>query len=167
MKDLARTLTVSNDGVNIGVVTFSYYARLTIRLSDYKDTQSFLQGTNRIQHMNSQTFIDRALLVARTLLFTEENGDRKDAPNILILLTDGKQTKSVFARSPLAEADLLRKSGVTILAVGIGTSVDEIELAAIGGSPDNLILSTSFDELLAGPALSTIMNIVCTSAASK
>ena len=158
---------MSSDGVNIGVVTFSYYARLTIKLSDYKDTDSFIQGTKNIPLMNSQTYIDRALIWARTRLFTERNGDRKDVPNILILLTDGKQTQSVYATSPIVQADLLRKNGVTILTIGIGRFVNEIELARIAGGPENLILASSFDELLSGPTLKNLLGKTCESAPGK
>lgn len=167
VKDIARSLTVSRDGVNIGIVTFSYYAQLTIKLSDYKDTVSFIKGTEKIPLMNSQTFIDRALLWSRTRLFTEKNGDRKDVPNILILLTDGKQTQSVYATSPLVQADLLRKEGVTILAIGIGRFVDQIELARIAGQPENLILASSFDELLSGSVLKKLLGKTCASAIGK
>lgn len=165
VKDLARSLTVSSDGVNIGIITFSYYALLTTKLSDHKDTESFVKQVDKIPFMNSQTYIDRALDSARSQLFTEKNGDRKDVPNIFILLTDGKQTRGTYATSPSVRADLLRKDGVTIIVIGIGPSVDEIELADIAGKLDNLILASSFDDLLSGPILAKLLQKTCSSAA--
>ena len=167
IKSLAKELTISSDGVNIGVVTFSYWARLTIKLSQYKDTQSFIEAADRIPFMNSQTYIDRALIWARNYLFTEANGDRKDAPNILILLTDGKQTQSRWATSPVEKAELLRRDGVTIFSVGIGQGVDEVQLASIAGKLENLFLATSFDNLLSGPFLKQLLSKTCASAAGK
>ena len=69
VKDLAKKLTISEDGVNIGVVTFSYYAKLTIKLSENKDTTSFVRAANDIPLMGSQTYIDRALILAHTQHF--------------------------------------------------------------------------------------------------
>ena len=100
VRQIAKALTVSSDGVKIGIVTFSYYAFLTIKLSEYNETDSFIEGTKKIPFRRSQTYIDRALYLARTGLFVKENGDRKDIPNIVILLTDGQQTVSSHATSP-------------------------------------------------------------------
>ena len=167
VKQIVKSLTVSSDGVNIGVVTFSYYALLTIKLSDYKDTDSFIEGTKKIPFRRSQTYIDRALYLARTGLFTEQNGDRKDVPNIVILLTDGKQTESAHSTSPFLQADRLRKDGATILVVGIGRHVSEIELARIAGKPENFITASSFDELISGQVLNQLLGKVCAAAPGK
>ena len=167
VKQIAKSLTVSSDGVNIGIVTFSYYAFLTIKLSDYKDTDSFIEGTKKIPFRRSQTYIDRALYLARTSLFTEQNGDRKDVPNIVILLTDGKQTESPLATSPFLQADLLRKNGATVLVIGIGRYVNEIELARIAGKPENFIAASSFDELISGQILNQLLGKACAAAPGK
>lgn len=167
VKDLAKKLTVSEDGVNIGVVTFSYYAQLTIKLSANKDTESFVRAAGTIPLMKSQTYIDRALRVSHTELFTEANGDRKDAPNILIVLTDGKQTKSQYSTPPEKQADILRKNGVEIIAVGIGRRVDGLELATLTGKPENVLLPKSFDELLTGAFLEKIVKRACAKAVGE
>ena len=166
VRELAKDFTVTAGGVNLGVVTFSYYAKLTIKLSDNSDTASFLEATKKIPLMRSQTYIDRALQVADAELFNEENGDRRDVPNFIVLLTDGKQTKSVFATSPSFQAAKLRDRGVTIFAIGIGRSVDEIELASIAGSPENMLLADSFEELLRGDFRQRLVSKTCRLAAS-
>ena len=54
-------------------------------------------------------------------MFIPQNGDRHDAPNIVILITDGtsNQTKS----SSLIESNKARARNIHILVVGIGNKV--------------------------------------------
>ncbi len=168
VKDLAKALTVSKNGVNIGVVTFSYFAELSIKLSDNQDTDSFVKATDeKVILMKSQTYIDRGLHKVNTELFTEANGDRKNAPNFLLLLTDGKQTRSIYSTPPELKAEALRNRNVTIIAVGIGKGVDALELATFTGTLENVFLPQSFDELLTGGFLEKIVSKTCASAAGK
>ena len=167
VQDVANALTVSKGGVNIGIVTFSYHAELTIKLSEHSDTRSFVDAANYIPLMGSQTYIDRGLHVVNTELFNKANGDREDAPNFLILLTDGKQTLSTFSTPPQIKAEALRRRGVTIFAIGIGRNVDALELATLTGSLDNVFLTRSFDELLSGGFLEKIVSKTCETAVGK
>ena len=39
------------------------------------------------------TFTDRALIAADQIVYTAENGDRPDASNVVVVITDGKTMK--------------------------------------------------------------------------
>ncbi len=152
----------------MGVVTFSYFSQLSIKLSDYSDTKSFSDAVEtKVPLMGSQTYIDRGLITVNNELFTAANGDRKNAPNFLILLTDGKQTESYYSTNPDTHAALLRKRGVTIFAIGIGRRVDSLQLAQIAGSLDNVFTTQSFDELLQGGFTDKIISKTCAKAVGK
>eukprot|EP00794_Sanderia_malayensis_P005383 gene5383-6056_t len=168
VKDIAKALTISKSGVNIGVVTFSYYAELSIKLSDNTDTQSFVKDVDeKVRLLDHQTYIDRGLHTVNMELFTEANGDRKDAPNFLFLLTDGRQEKNIYSTPPELQAEALRNRGVTIIAIGIGSKVDALELATFAGSLDNVLLPNSFDDLLIGGFLQKIVSKTCAEATEQ
>ena len=70
--------------------------------------------------MKGNTRIDRALRTAQRKLFRARNGARKKAPKVIILLTDGKQTKAKGAEDPAKIAAELRRSKISTIVVGIG-----------------------------------------------
>ena len=49
--------------------------------------KSILDQTNKLQ---ARTFTDRALIKANDELFISESGDRPQAPDVLVLVTDGR-----------------------------------------------------------------------------
>lgn len=69
------------------------------------------------------------------------------ASQVLILITDGRQSRDP-GYIPLEEAiKPLRTENVTILAVGIGRSIDERELRLLTGSTESVLLVQSFEAL--------------------
>ena len=69
-------------------------------MKDHTDIASFHAAVDAIPLMGFQTRIDRALRLAQKELFAVENGGRAEIQDILILLTDGTQTKSKHAEDP-------------------------------------------------------------------
>ena len=54
----------------------------------------------------------------------ESRGDRLNAPNLLILITDGAAT--VDKHLTLFEAGMVKQSGIITFAIGIGNEVGEL-----------------------------------------
>ena len=93
------------------------------------------------------TRIDVALELARDEFFSRENGGREGQMKLLVLITDGKQKRSMGYRRPDLVADDLRQLGITLLVVGVGEGVDEQELSEISGLEDNWRKVQDFREL--------------------
>ena len=92
LKGIASTFDISPDGTRAGVITFSYFAVHSIRLSQHTDINSFKAAVDDIPLMGATTRIDRSLRLAQNELFSLNSGGRDDVPDVLILLTDGTQT---------------------------------------------------------------------------
>ena len=161
LKTLAATFGVSTNGSRAGVVTFSYYTELSIKMNDHSDISSFSQAVDKIPLMGSTTRIDKALRLAQKELFSLPNGGRAGVPKLLILLTDGSQTQDAGAEDPGDIAEELRADGINILVVGIGQGVNETELAHISGDPKNVYSASSFDELIANDFVASIKRGSC------
>ena len=161
LKLLAAAFGVSKDGSRAGVITFSYHVELSIKLHDHTNITSFWAAVNEIQFMSSKTFIDKALHLADTDLFTESNGGRPGVAKLIVLLTDGTQTKEAGYENPAHIAERLRKEGINILVVGIGTNTSEKELANIAGGADNVFNKTSFAGLLETQFIKDIREASC------
>ena len=150
MISLASAFGVTQDNARASVVTFSYYADLSIKFSDYSDIISFAGAVDKIPLMGSTTRIDRALRETQNEMFNENNGARPGVTKLVILLTDGSQTKDTGAEDPAAIAEELRNSGIVVLVIGIGSGVNPSELDKIAGGADNSFNAASFDELVGG-----------------
>ena len=158
---LAATFGVTQDNARASVVTFSYFADLSIKFNDHSDIISFAGAVDAIPLMGSTTRIDRALRETQNQMFSLKNGARLGVTKILILLTDGSQTKDAGAEDPAAIADEIRRSGIAVILVGIGAGVNQVELDKIAGGPENAFSAASFDELVGGTFIQEFSEKAC------
>ena len=161
LKALAATFGISKDTSRAGVVTFSYNAEHSILLTDHDNLALFNEAVDRIPLMGSTTRIDRALRLSQRELFSIQNGGRPGIPKVLVLLTDGSQTDDSDAEDPGAVADEIRKKGVRILIIGIGSGVNQEELLRLGGSEDNVFSASSFEDLISGEFVNKVTKKGC------
>ena len=81
---------------HFSIITFAKYPVVRCRFSDKE-----CQGPDGVQDLITTipdklywgTFTDRALVEANQTVFIPENGDRPDASNVVIVITDGKPMK--------------------------------------------------------------------------
>ena len=99
LKSLAGAFGISDEGSRLGVITFSYYSELSIKMSDHNDISSFNKAVDAIPLMGSTTRIDRALRLTQKEMFAPANGGREDVRDVLILLTDGKRSCPKYDQS--------------------------------------------------------------------
>ena len=161
VKLLADSFQVSRSGTRAGIVLFSSYAKLSVKLSDHHSTVGFKAAVDDLPLMNSATRIDKAVTLAHNELFIEKNGGRRGVSKILILLTDGSQTPAKDAKDPSELAKAVRNSGVKLLVVGIGVDVNKTELVEIAGDESNLYMANTFDDLISVDFIRNISEISC------
>ena len=149
LKSLAGSLGFGPGTTRAGVITFSYHAEHSIKLKDFDSLTSFNNAVDKIPLMGFTTRIDKALRLAQKEMYTVENGARKNVPKILILLTDGSQSKrGDDVEEPKLIADILRSKGIRLVVIGIGSGVKQDELENIAGGQENVYSAASFDQLL-------------------
>ncbi|ESP00553.1 hypothetical protein LOTGIDRAFT_112071, partial [Lottia gigantea] len=137
--------TISPNKTRVGLAVFSTGYRQLIALDQYYDKEDIKTAIKNIPYMTGDTYTDRALNKMRTEAF-HANNVREGVIKIGILLTDGK---SRFSDKTIQEAELTRKDGIFLFAVGIGNKTDFKELIAIGSDPkENFVFQVgSFDVL--------------------
>ena len=90
---LSDAMPIAPDAAHAGYILFAKKAKL---LNTFADTEYYSREnvhnliTSIPDELLSSTFIDRALIKANDSLFTPMGGDRPEAPNVLILMTDGR-----------------------------------------------------------------------------
>ena len=147
--NLASKFEISPGGSRAAVVLYSTRATTAIRFRDHTNSQSFATAVRRLRHERGYTRIDLALRRAYFDLFSPRVNTRFIAPKIVFVLTDGEQTKAT-GYIPLDRAsERLKSAGVRVIAIGIGNSVKTNELKQIASSDKDVIITKSFDTLLA------------------
>ena len=140
---------IGDHGARIGIVSFSNSARLEFSLNQYDTKEQIKDAVRRIPYYDAWTNTAAALTVARTDCFRPLSGDRPQAKNIAIVITDGIPTLNAYAVGQEAEA--LRALGVTMLAVGITNEVNTETLRTLSSLPQregvNFFTSPDFQSL--------------------
>ena len=161
LKAIAAQFGVNQNTSRIGVISFSYFTELSIKLNEHDNLHTFNKAVDDIPYMGSTTRIDKALRLTQSELFDEKNGARFQVNKILILLTDGSQTQESDAEDPVMIAQQIRDSSIQMLTVGIGPGTNQLELSRISGSPQNTYSTDSFDTLLENNFLKSVSKAGC------
>ena len=161
LKTLAASFGIKENGARAGVITFSYYVEHSVKLNDYFNLDDFNQAVDKIPLMGHTTRIDKALRLTQKEMFTAANGGREGVNKIVIVLTDGSQTKDNDSEDPGQVAKELRNMGYTVLAIGIGKGVNSTELADIAGDKNNVYSAATFDELITTEFLDNVNKKGC------
>ncbi|XP_031551261.1 matrilin-2-like [Actinia tenebrosa] len=120
VSSLARSLSIEEGDAHLAVVSYSNSAQVHIQLTNSTDQDQFNEELRQIPYTGFTTNIRFALHVVDTQVFGEGRSSRPYVTRIVILLTDGRQTRhpeDVFQTDPVQN---LRDKEVKRVAVGVG-----------------------------------------------
>ena len=92
-------------------------------------------------------------------LAKKPTGPRKKVPKVVVLITNGKQTKEKGSKSPEVIAKKINKKGVIVVTVGVGPKVSKTELKKIGNGTS--LLTKNFKTLLTKTFIDKITKHTC------
>lgn len=136
----------------VGLVAFAGEAEVLLPItSDYKMAESKVRSLSPSIISNQGTDIGAALELA-TLSFTASSNDKNN--RVVVLITDGE----AHDEGAIAAAEVAKREGITICAIGIGTP--EGETLKIGGryiedESGNMVVTKLNEELLQQVAAAT------------
>ena len=131
--NIVDNLPVSASGTHVAAVVFSDVGEMLFRLSQYTDNAAVRRAILNTPYPGRNTNTSGGLYIARSQVFTAQNGDRPQIPNVAIVLTDGKSTFDRQKTVPYAED--LQRDGVEVITIGITNSIDEVELKSMSSPP--------------------------------
>ena len=131
VKTIIESLRIAPDVVHAGVITYSDRAAIDIGLSQFNNSQALTDALYEIPYQGRNTRIDLALQLTSQSFFTANGGTRFGVTKVAILITDGFQTPTGYARSLKKAAKGLEDDGIKLLVVGIGDNIDENALRGI------------------------------------
>ena len=162
--NIVNKLSISEQGVHVGVVTFSDDSNIEFLLDAYYDKNALTAAILGILYKGGNTNTSSGLRRMQNNVFDPTNqglrGDRLDVQNLAIVITDGGS--NVNKEDTIPSADRAKADGIKIVAVGITRSVNETELRGIsstGIEGETLFRSDDFN--VADDIVQTIVNQTC------
>ncbi|KAG7469864.1 hypothetical protein MATL_G00133270 [Megalops atlanticus] len=124
-------LDVGGDRVRVGLAQFSNEPHQEFLLGEHTEKRVLLEQIDNLVYRTGGTYTGKALSFLKSTYFTDAGGSRakQNVPQIAVVITDGNSSDNVTM--PARE---LRRQGVVIFAIGIGTA-DNSELRQIANSP--------------------------------
>ena len=147
MAGILDAFRISKSDTRVGILTFSSVPYLETRLSDnLKKNDISLLVKNMQQLLGKQRRIDKALRMANAEFFSPKSrGFRPDIGKAFVVVTGGNPTQG--AESLVSAVQPLTQNGVSVVAVGVGPDVDEVELTSMGGKKENAFKISDYDDL--------------------
>ncbi len=114
VKGLADRVVVGPQNVQLGLIVFSDVPILSIRFGTLKSTDrsSFATAVDGVPYLRGRTRIDSALETAANNLFPE--GRQSLAPQVLLLITDGRQSNDPGSVELVDAMQPLRDQGIKV-----------------------------------------------------
>ena len=151
--DVLQNLAIDNNCVQFGAVLFGSPVQNPFFLNTYQQNVfAVIDQIRNLVNLNTQKNLAEALTDMIDVQFTTANGDRPEAPNIAIIITDGQTedlSQSDSGRTAIEEANRAKSRAndpIQILTIGINGNVNAAELQAIA-SNDQAYIATDFAQL--------------------
>ena len=123
---------IGSAGLRVALVSFSKTANVILKLNSENTVEGVSQRIDTLQYHGGSRRLAAGLFAVNHVVFRSVNGDRPDAPNIVILILSGRATgNSRYAETYAKEA---KDNGVKI--IGLGIDIFDIgELNTIASPP--------------------------------
>lgn len=147
IKKLLSEAEIDQGVVQVGMATFSTNVHIHFHLNSHKTKAQILAAVDNITFAQGDTNTASALFFVRKQILTAEKGDRPEAKNVIIVITDGVSNVNTYRT--VVEAQLAREAGAHIFAIGVGLA-ETTELHGIASHPpeDNTFTVANFSDLV-------------------
>lgn len=146
---IVEDLDIGSDKTRVGMVRYSNFASNIFYLDSYFDKQELIDAILSVSYDGGTTNIYDGIRLMHEQQFTASFGDRPDADNIAIVITDGVSTENPGLAVP--EAIEARNENIKIYTVGITDEIDRDELREMSSMPQlenqNYFISPDFQGL--------------------
>ncbi|XP_066292988.1 complement factor H-like [Branchiostoma lanceolatum] len=143
VKELVDRFVIGDTVARVGILRYSSSPMLEFHLNEYDNKAVLLAAIDPLSTIapGGGTATGAALTyVANTMLLTM-NGNRADAPDVVIVLTDG------YSADVSGPASVLHGMGVQTFAIGVGSCVNNAQLHDIANCPDHVYTLPDVDRL--------------------
>ena len=146
LANMVASFPIGPDDTRVAAIVFSEQVILEFPLNRYNSLSEVQEAIRNVPYMGQTTNTKEAFRQADIRCFNTANGDRDDADNVIIIVTDRVPFPADRRNPALMEARRLKDKGIEITAIGVTGFVDEDFLRGIS-SGNNYFTVTDFEEL--------------------
>ena len=129
VKDVINQLPVGIHSTRVGLVNYGNRATAEFYLNSHNSSASAVAAIDQIKWKDQETNTSGALWMTKEVMFSSVNGDRRRAPNVAIVITDGESNRDKDKTIPYAAE--AKAAGIVMFAIGIGNKTNQNELKGI------------------------------------
>ena len=149
LSDLVKATDVDSGAVRYSIIVFGPNSEVQFELKKHNTEAKVLKAIKRMKPKFIRKQVPSSLKLFETVtssVFTTANGDRADAQNVLIYLTDQKSSDD--AQAIVDKANELKASGTQIFTIGLRKAAKK-ELRGITSDPadDNSYYGSAYSDL--------------------
>ncbi|CAH1773019.1 unnamed protein product, partial [Owenia fusiformis] len=114
---MVEQMDIESCGIQVGMVTYSTAARIQFHLNAHRTKVGILNAVDSVNYMDGYTHTADGIAAAHKQMFLTRFGDRPDARNVAVLLTDGYHNINLAKTLPSArEAE---QDGIYVVTIGV------------------------------------------------
>lgn len=148
LENLFETNEIDSGQLKVSLSFFNKNHKLLGNLKKYATKAAYAAAIAKLpkQIRGKKASGGVAMKKTRTKVFKKKFGDRRDAANVVILITDSKT--NILPKKFAEEAQSLQEAGVKIVTLGIGKAdINELKSVASKPSSENNIMVASYNDL--------------------
>ena len=130
--------------VRVGLLTYGTEVNVIYNLEAFL-TKSEVLNAMSVYYTGGTTNTAAAINTAANQMFQTNQGDRRGAPNILVLLTDGMSNDRTATVEAAVNARTRTETPIQIVVIGVGKGVNEEELRSVASDPVSRNVVTASD----------------------
>ncbi|CAN9499907.1 unnamed protein product [Ophioblennius macclurei] len=130
--NITTSFNIGQKFTQVGVVQYSDDPVLEIPLGKFSSNKDLIKAMESIQYMGGNTRTGTAINFATDKLFGLSERGPLGVSRIAVVLTDGKSQDEV-----VKAAEVARKKGVILFAIGVGSATEGAELKDIANKPSS------------------------------
>ncbi|KAF8358467.1 dpy-1, partial [Pristionchus pacificus] len=123
---------IGQDGIQVSLIQFADEPQLEFSLRRHNCLPTLIEDIKGTEYLKGKSLLGHAIDKATRLAFTRERGDRPDAENVLIVVTDGISEDKVHLPVTVA-----KENGVSVLVISTIEADPEIVLE-LAGTAENV-----------------------------
>ena len=158
---IVSSLNIGANQTRVGIINYAAQIELVTYLNSISDKATLLAKINSIVQIGSVTYTGEALTKCKDI-YSTQNGMRDSSEGVsklIVVLTDGASNGDI---EPGPVAKELQSKGITMISIGVGSSLNFQELIDIA-SPGRVLLIGDYQNVL--NAFEDITQITCSQSA--
>ncbi|XP_052806160.1 collagen alpha-1(XIV) chain-like [Mya arenaria] len=156
VREIVQQIQIGPNNAMTGLMTYSTRPHVSWNLNTLSTYSQINTALKNVPYQGGITNTNDALETVRTQMLTSQNGDRPNAENVVIVLSDGRSNDKI---DTIREATRLHAVSKDVISIVIGSGFDAQELQAIATDRHHVFDVHTYSSL--NTIIAQLMQVIC------